>query len=66
MSKLHFQPEIPLKSIFKNVFQTDYIPNYTISRIKEIQISIIILQLIVNEKSISNSQSLDMIKLPLG
>ena len=50
MSKLHFQPEIPLKSILKNV----------------IRISIIILQLIVNEKSISNSQSLDMIKLPLG
>ena len=30
MSKLHVQPEIPLKSIFKNVFQTDHIPNYTI------------------------------------
>ena len=30
MSKLHFQPEIPLKSIFKNVFQIDYIQNYTI------------------------------------
>ena len=53
MSKLHFQPEISLKSISMNVFQI-------------IRISIMILQLIVNEKSISNSQSLDMIKLPLG
>ena len=64
MSKLHFQPEIPLKSSLKNVFQTDYIQNYSILTI--IRISIMILQLIVNEKSISNSQSLDMIKLPLG
>ena len=64
MSKLYLQPDLPLKSIFKNVFQTNYIHNYTLLTI--MRISIIILQLIVNEKSISNSQSLHMIKLPLG
>ena len=59
MSKLHFQPEIPSKIILRMYFKQIIFE-------KEIQISILILQLIVNEKSISNSQSLDMIKLPLG
>ena len=39
MSKLHLQPEILLKKILKNTFQTRYM--------KEIQMSIIILQLII-------------------